>query len=170
MENVKRQIISILVNNQPGVLSRIAGLFSRRGYNIDGLTVCATEDDRYSRMTITVTASQNTIRQIVSQLETQEDVVKVMGFDGKEVAFRELLLIKIGVDGAQRGQIVDLCALFGAKAIDVNPDNMMLELTGSTDKVDNFVKTLSTYEILEIARTGGAALERGGTIMAKTIE
>lgn len=170
MENVKRQIISILVNNQPGVLSRIAGLFSRRGYNIDGLTVCATEDDRYSRMTITVTASQNTIRQIVSQLEKQEDVVKVMGFDGKEVAFRELLLIKIGVDGAQRGQIVDLCTLFGAKAIDVNPDNMMLELTGSTDKVDNFVKTLSTYEILEIARTGGAALERGGTIMAKTIE
>ena len=170
MENVKRQIISILVNNQPGVLSRIAGLFSRRGYNIDGLTGCATEDDRYSRMTITVTASQNTIRQIVSQLEKQEDVVKVMGFDGKEVAFRELLLIKIGVDGAQRGQIVDLCALFGAKAIDVNPDNMMLELTGSTDKVDNFVKTLSTYEILEIARTGGAALERGGTIMAKTIE
>ena len=170
MENVKRQIISILVNNQPGVLSRIAGLFSRRGYNIDGLTVCATEDDRYSRMTITVTASQNTIRQIVSQLEKQEDVVKVMGFDGKEVAFRELLLIKIGVDGAQRGQIVDLCALFGAKAIDVNPDNMMLELTGPTDKVDNFVKTLSTYDILEIARTGGAALERGGTIMAKTIE
>ena len=170
MENVKRQIISILVNNQPGVLSRIAGLFSRRGYNIDGLTVCATEDDRYSRMTITVTASQNTIRQIVSQLEKQEDVVKVMGFDGKEVAFRELLLIKIGVDGAQRGQIVDLCALFGAKAIDVNPDNMMLEHTGSTDKVDNFVKTLSTYDILEIARTGGAALERGGTIMAKTIE
>ena len=170
MENVKRQIISILVNNQPGVLSRIAGLFSRRGYNIDGLTVCATEDDRYSRMTITVTASQNTIRQIVSQLEKQEDVVKVMGFDGKEVAFRELLLIKIGVDGAQRGQIVDLCALFGAKAIDVNPDNMMLELTGSTDKVDNFVKTLSTYDILEIARTGGAALERGGTIMAETIE
>ena len=170
MENVKRQIISILVNNQPGVLSRIAGLFSRRGYNIDGLTVCATEDDRYSRMTITVTASQNTIRQIVSQLEKQEDVVKVMGFDGKEVAFRELLLIKSGVDGAQRGQIVDLCALFGAKAIDVNPDNMMLELTGSTDKVDNFVKTLSTYEILETARTGGAALERGGTIMAKTIE
>ena len=170
MENVKRQIISILVNNQPGVLSRIAGLFSRRGYNIDGLTVCATEDDRYSRMTITVTASQNTIRQIVSQLEKQEDVVKVMGFDGKEVAFRELLLIKIGVDGAQRGQIVDLCALFGAKAIDVNPDNMMLELTGSTDKVDNFVKTLSTYEILEIARTGGAAPERGGTRRAKTIE
>ncbi len=169
MENVNRQIISILVNNQPGVLSRIAGLFSRRGYNIDGLTVCATEDERYSRMTITVTATPNTIRQIVAQLEKQEDVVKVMGFDGKEVAFRELLLIKIAVDGATRSQIVDLCALFGAKAIDVNPDNMMLELTGSTDKVDNFVKTLSSYEILEIARTGGAALERGGTIMAKTI-
>lgn len=169
MENLKRQIISILVNNQPGVLARISGLFSRRGYNIDGLTVCATEDENYSRMTITVTASQNTIRQIVAQLEKQEDVVKVMGFDGKQVAFRELLLVKIAVDGAHRGQIVDLCALFGAKAIDVNADNMMLELTGSTDKIDSFVETLSTYEILEMARTGGAALERGGSIMAKDI-
>ena len=167
MDNVKRQIISILVNNQPGVLSRIAGLFSRRGYNIDALTVCATEDDRYSRMTITVTSSPATIKQIVAQLEKQEDVVKVVGFDGKEVAFRELLLIKIAVGGAERSQIVDLCALFKAKAIDINADSIMLELTGSTDKVDNFIKNLSVYPILEMARTGGAALERGGGSMAR---
>ena len=170
MENVKRQIISILVNNQPGVLSRIAGLFSRRGYNIDALTVCATEDDRYSRMTITVTASPATIKQIIAQLEKQEDVVKVVGFDGKEVAFRELLLIKVAVGGARRSEIVDLCTLFGAKAIDVCADSMMLELTGSTDKVDNFIKNLSVYPILEMARTGGAALERGGGSMAREAE
>ncbi len=170
MENFKRQIISILVNNQPGVLSRIAGLFSRRGYNIDALTVSATEDDSYSRMTITVTASPATIKQIVAQLEKQEDVVKVMGFDGKAVAFRELLLIKIAVGGAERSQIVDLCALFKAKAIDINADSMMLELTGSTEKIDNFVKNLSVYHIIEMARTGGAALERGGGSMAADME
>lgn len=94
MENTTRQIISILVNNQPGVLSRIAGLFSRRGYNIDGLTVCATEDERWSRMTITVNATQSTVKQIVAQLEKQEDVVKVMDFNSASVAARELLLIK----------------------------------------------------------------------------
>lgn len=97
MENTTRQIISILVNNQPGVLSRIAGLFSRRGYNIDGLTVCATEDERWSRMTITVNATQSTVKQIVAQLEKQEDVVKVMDFNSASVAARELLLIKIAV-------------------------------------------------------------------------
>ena len=170
MDNSTRQIISVLVNNQPGVLSRIAGLFSRRGYNIDGLTVCATEDERWSRMTITVNAAPGTVKQIVAQLEKQEDVVKVMDFDVKNVAARELLLIKVAVGGAKRSEIVDLCALFGAKAIDVTTDSMMLELTGSTDKVDNFVKTLSNYDILEMARTGGAALARGAGSLAKSIE
>lgn len=169
MDNVQRQIISILVNNQPGVLSRIAGLFSRRGYNIDGLTVCATEDERYSRMTITVTAAPVTIKQIVAQLEKQEDVVKVMNLEQKNVAARELLLIKIAVSGEKRGEIVDLTSLFGAKAIDVSADSMMLELTGSTGKVDNFVKVLSAYDILEMARTGGAALERGAGSLAKSV-
>lgn len=169
MDNVQRQIISILVNNQPGVLSRIAGLFSRRGYNIDGLTVCATEDERYSRMTITVTAAPVTIKQIVAQLEKQEDVVKVMNLEQKNVAARELLLIKIAVRGEKRGEIVDLTSLFGAKAIDVSAESMMLELTGSTDKVDNFVKVLSAYDILEMARTGGAALERGAGSLAKSV-
>ncbi len=167
---MEKQIISILVNNQPGVLSRIAGLFSRRGYNIDGLSVCATEDDRFSRMTITVTGSAGTIKQIVAQLEKQEDVEKVMGFDGRKVVFRELLLIKIAVDASRRGEIVDLCTLFSAKAIDITADCMMLELTGSTEKVDAFIQTLSSYEILEIARTGGAALEKGLTSLCKSVD
>lgn len=165
-----KKIISILVNNQPGVLSRISGLFSRRGYNIDGLSVCATEDDRFSRMTITVSGNFATIKQIVAQLEKQEDVVKVMGFDGGDVIFRELLLVKIAVLADRRGEIVDLCALFGAKAIDITVDSMMLELTGSTEKVDAFIKTLSPYSILEIARTGGAALERGATSMRSSVD
>ncbi len=161
-----RQIISILVNNQPGVLSRIAGLFSRRGYNIDSLSVCATEDDRYSRMTICVTTTPQIVKQILAQLEKQEDVVKVVSLDDKNVAMRELLLIKLRIEPSQRGEIVDLCALFKAKSIDTTINTMMLELTGNTDKVDAFISTLAPYEILEMARTGGAALERGDKVMA----
>ncbi len=167
---MNKQIISILVNNQPGVLSRISGLFSRRGYNIDGLSVCATEDDKYSRMTITVGATGTTIKQIVAQLEKQEDVVKVVDFDNDEVVFRELLIVKIAVGAERRGEIVDLCSLFGSKAIDITPDTMMLELTGSTEKVDAFIHTLSSYEILELARTGGAALERGNSSLCKSVD
>ncbi len=170
MQKNTRQIISILVSNQPGVLSRIAGLFSRRGYNIDGLSVCATEDERYSRMTITVTGTAQIVTQIVAQLEKQEDVVKVMGFDGKEVAFRELLLIKIAVSPDKRGEIVDLLALFKAKPLDTTVDTMMLELTGNTEKIDAFIKVMASYTILEMARTGGAALERGNGAMAKELE
>ncbi|MEG2688149.1 MAG: acetolactate synthase small subunit [Clostridia bacterium] len=169
METENKQIISILVNNQPGVLSRISGLFSRRGYNIDGLSVCATEDNRYSRMTITVCGTLQTIKQIVAQLEKQEDVVKVMGFDGKAVAFRELLLIKLEITPEKRGEIVDLCTLFKAKSIDTTTNSMMLELTGSTEKVDSFIATLASYKILEMARTGGAALERGHGTMISSI-
>lgn len=166
---VEKQIISILVNNQPGVLTRIAGLFSRRGYNIDGLSVCATEDERYSRMTITATGTVQVIHQIVAQLEKQEDVVKVMDFDNRDVAFRELLLIKLEIEPSKRGEIVDLCTLFKAKSIDTATNSMMLELTGNSQKIDAFIQTLESYTILEMARTGGAALERGHCAMAKDI-
>ncbi|MDD4839340.1 MAG: acetolactate synthase small subunit [Clostridia bacterium] len=160
METEKR-IISILVKNQPGVLSRISGLFSRRGYNIDSLSVCATEDDRYSRMTITVTGTKATVKQIISQVEKQEDVEKVLDFDEYAVVFRELLLIKVNVKSSERSQIVDLCEIFKAKAIDICEETMILELTGSTQKIDAFIKILIPYTIIEMARTGGAALERG---------
>lgn len=170
MENQSRQIISILVNNQPGVLSRISGLFSRRGYNIDSLSVCATEDERYSRMTICVLGTQQIIRQIIAQLEKQEDVVKVMGYDSRNVAMRELLLIKLSIAPEKRGEIVDLCTLFKAKSLDTTVDSMMLELTGNTDKIDAFIQTLTSYKILEMARTGGAALERGNRVMSEQID
>ncbi|MCQ2409038.1 MAG: acetolactate synthase small subunit [Clostridia bacterium] len=169
MEN-SRQIIAILVNNQPGVLSRISGLFSRRGYNIDSLSVCATEDERYSRMTICLNGTLSTAKQITAQLEKQEDVVKVMTFDHGNVALRELLLIKLAVAPEKRGEIVDLCTLFKAKSIDTTMDSMMLELTGNTDKIDAFIATLGSYKILEMARTGGAALERGNKVMAESEE
>ena len=96
--------------------------------------------------------------------------MKVMDLDPRGVAARDLLLIKVAVSGAARSEIVDLCTVFGAKAVDVNPDSMMLELTGSTDKVDSFVKTLAAYDIIEMARTGGAALERGSGSLRESAE
>ena len=167
-EIIQKEVISILVKNEAGVLSRIAGLFSRRGYNIDALNVCSTEDERYSRMTVTVTETLSAVNQIIAQLEKQEDVVKVMVLNEKKSIFRELLLLKLEVGPEKRSEIVDLCALFEAKAIDIMPTSMILELTGFTPKIDAFIEVVSSgYTILEIVRTGGAALERGATSMAK---
>ncbi len=157
----QKHIISILTKNQPGVLSRISGMFSRRGYNIDGLSVCATENQSFSRMTITVTGTKATTKQIISQLEKQVDVEKVLDFDETNVAFRELLLIKVKAEPTERSQLSDLCGFFKAKAIDITQHTMMLELTGSTQKIDAFIEILKQYSIIEMARTGGAALERG---------
>lgn len=165
---IRKEIIAILVKNEAGVLSRIAGLFSRRGYNIDSLSVCATEDIRYSRMTVTIQESQSAVDQIISQLEKQEEVVKVMNLEEATSTFRELLLIKLAIGSDKRSEIVDLCSLFGSKAIDISPDTIILELTGSTAKIDAFLKVVSDgYSILEISRTGGAALEKGSHVMAK---
>ena len=167
-EIIQKEVISILVKNEAGVLSRIAGLFSRRGYNIDALNVCSTEDERYSRMTVTVTETLSAVNQIIAQLEKQEDVVKVMVLNEKKSIFRELLLLKLEVGPEKRSEIVDLGALFEAKAIDIMPTSMILELTGFTPKIDAFIEVVSNgYTILEIVRTGGAALERGATSMAK---
>jgi acetolactate synthase-1/3 small subunit len=166
----KKHILSILVNNRPGVLYRIAGLFSRRGYNIDALSVCATEDPHYSRMSVTLTAEDSKLKQIISQLEKQEDVAGASDFQSADIAFRELLLIKLGVNGEARGQIVDLCTLYKAKAVDIGRESMILELTGATPKIDNFIETLSSYNIIEIARTGGAALERGSKSLISSIK
>ena len=157
----ERHIISILTKNQPGVLSRIAGLFSRRGYNIDGLTVCATENENYSRMTVTVNATDWTANQIVEQLKKQIDVVKVLDLNSGDVALRELLLIKVNAGAKERSELCDLFAIFKAKALDTTPSTMMFELTGNTSKIDAFIGVLVPYGIIEMARTGGAALERG---------
>lgn len=158
----KRQVLSILVMNRPGVLTRISGLFSRRGFNIDSLSVCATEDEKFSRMTITICANDKATRQIIAQLEKQVDVAKVAIFDNGISVFRELLIAKISVKANQRSEIVDICTIFKAKTIDISNETMILELTGASDKVDAFIDLIGHYGLLEMARTGGAALQRGG--------
>ena len=160
--NGNTHTLSILVENRPGVLTRISGLFARRGYNIDSLSVCATEDEKYSRMTVTVSGNDRIIRQIAAQLSKQTDVVKVADFTRTGCVFRELLLIKIRCTASQRSEIVDICTIFKAKTLDISPDDtMIVELTGETGKIDALIEILRPYGVLEMARSGGSALERG---------
>lgn len=157
-----QHIISILVQNRPGVLTRISGLFSRRGYNIDSLSVCATEDDNFSRMTVSVCGNDRIVSQIIAQLEKQVDVMRVADFSSTRAVFRELLILKIFCTAKQRSEIVDICTIFKAKTIDISADDtMIVELTGEGSKLDALIEILRPYGILEMARTGGAALERG---------
>lgn len=158
---MKRTVFSILVDNTSGVLSRIAGMFSRRGYNIESLTVGETADHRYSRMTVVVNGDEQIIEQIEKQLRKQEDVVNIKVLkDGMSVC-RELILLKIRANAENRQEIVSTAGIFRANIVDVGTDSMILELTGNQSKLDAFINLLSGYEILELARTGLTGLSRG---------
>ena len=147
---MRKQVYSLLVDNNPGVLSRIAGLFSRRGYSIDSITAGTTADPRFTR--ITVVASGDEL--ILSQIENK--LLK----DGESV-FRELIMIKIRVTAAQRGEINSIADIFRAKIVDVQEESMIIELTGTQSKLEGFMNLLKGYEILELARTGITGLSRG---------
>lgn len=158
--------LTILVKNRPGVLNRITGLFARRGYNIDSLSVCATEDEELSRMTVTLCGNDKILNQIKNQLEKQIDVVKIADIEDSKSVFRELLIIKISCTARQRSEIVDICTIFKAKTIDISADDtMIVELTGQSQKIDALIEILRPYGVLEMARTGGAALERGASTL-----
>ncbi len=158
---MKRTVFSILVDNTSGVLSRIAGMFSRRGYNIESLTVGETADHRYSRMTVVVNGDEQIIEQIEKQVRKQEDVVNIKVLkDGMSVC-RELILLKIRANAENRQEIVSTAGIFRANIVDVGTDSMILELTGNQSKLDAFINLLSGYEILELARTGLTGLSRG---------
>ena len=156
-----KYILSTLVENRSGVLTRISGLFARRGYNIDSLSVCTTEDTAYSRMTIVVNGDERVLSQIKKQLEKLPDVYKVITLEDRESVLRELLLVKIRVTAAQRAEIVQTAAIYKAKTIDLSPETMILELTGEGAKIDGFLSVIAPYGILEMARTGLTALHRG---------
>lgn len=158
MENV---VFSLLVDNTAGVLTRISGMFSRRGYNIDSLTVGVTANPRYSRMTVVVNGDEAIIEQIEKQIRKQEDVVEVKVLkDGKSVC-RELIMVKIHAGAQDRQAVIAITDIFRAKIVDVGEDSMVMELTGTQAKLDAFIRLLSGYEILELARTGITGLSRG---------
>jgi len=162
MTNVTTHIITALVSNKPGVLNRIAGLFSKRGYNIESLSVCATEDENLSRMTIAVNGDAYILEQITKQLDKLIDVKKVTQLkSGDEAILRELLLIKISVKPSQRPEIESVVNIYKAKTVDLSPASMVLELTGESSKINAFINVVKEYGIIELARTGLTALQRG---------
>jgi acetolactate synthase-1/3 small subunit len=157
----EKHLITALVLNQSGVLTRVSGLFARRCYNIDSLAVCITEDERYSRMTIAVTADDATINQVIKQLDKLVDVIKISEIDPADAVIRELLLIKINVSPSQRPEIDTTCSVYKAKIIDLSPESVVIEITGEPGKIDGFINVLKPYGIIEMARTGLNALNRG---------
>ena len=158
---MKKRVLSLLVDNTSGVLSRVAGLFSRRGYNIDSLTVGETADPRYSRMTVVARGDEQILDQIVKQLAKLIDVVDIKVLEEESSVNRELVLVKVRADAADRQSIIAIANVFRGSIIDVGKDSLIIELTGQQSKLDAFVELLHGYEILELARTGITGLSRG---------
>jgi acetolactate synthase I/III small subunit len=156
-----RHVISALVQNEPGVLSLVAGLFSARGFNIDSLVVGRTDNPGLSRMTIVVTADDNTLEQVRKQLAKLVPVVKVRDFSGTAYIERDLLLMTVNVGPEHRGEVVEIVDLFRGRVVDVAPDSVMVELAGTESKLESFVSLLEPYGIEELARTGIIAMARG---------
>ncbi|MCD7736635.1 MAG: acetolactate synthase small subunit [Lachnospiraceae bacterium] len=158
---MKKRVLSLLVDNTSGVLSRVAGLFSRRGYNIDSLTVGETTDPRYSRMTIVASGDEQTLDQITKQLAKLIDVVDIKILEGEASVCRELILVKVRVDVHERQDIITMANVFRGRVVDVGADSLIIELTGQQSKLDAFLRLLEGHEILELARTGITGLSRG---------
>ena len=162
---MKKRILSILVDNTSGVLSRIAGLFSRRGYNIDSLTVGETQNPAFSRMTVVVRGDDQVLDQIEKQVAKLEDVRAVKVLQHGNRVCRELILVTVSVNAQERPAVVAIADIFRAKIVDVCVDTLMIELTGNQNKLDAFVKLLDGYEIKEMVRTGITGLSRGAQDM-----
>ena len=162
MESNKRRVISLLVDNQSGVLARVSNLFCRRGFNIDSLTVSATNDPAVSRITVTITSDDKALKQLILQTERLEVTRQVFVLDGEKSLERELLLLKVASDVHNRSELREIASIYKAKIIDLSPDSMVFELIGKPDKIDAFLKMFTDYKILEQCRTGVTALERGG--------
>ena len=157
-----KQTISVLVENQAGVLNRITGLFSRRAFNIDSLAVGVTDDPSLSRMTIIVDNGNNVVEQVEKQLNKLIEVIKVRTLDEGSKIGRELMLIKVSANKNNREHIMTICGICGAKAADISPTSMTLEISDTPDRVDVFEEMMRPFNILEVARTGVIALQKGG--------
>jgi acetolactate synthase-1/3 small subunit len=155
-----RHTISVLVENKFGVLTRVAGLFSGRGYNIDTLNVGPTHDPSMSRMTIVTRGDDATLEQIVKQLNKLVEVLKVQDFREGEFVDRELVLVKVEVDSKTRAEVMQVTDIFRAKIVDVQPKNLTIEITGNESKVEKFLDLMKTFGIVELTRTGKVALAR----------
>jgi acetolactate synthase I/III small subunit len=154
-------IISVLVENKSGVLAKISGLFSRRGFNIESLAVGPTEDERISRITIVVNAEIHSIEQVVKQLYKLINVIKIQELDPSNIVERELVLIKVNADNSTRAEILEIVDIFRANIVDVAKKSLSIEITGNSRKIQGIEELLQPYGILELVRTGKIALSRG---------
>jgi acetolactate synthase-1/3 small subunit len=157
----KIHILSLMVANRPGVLARVAGLFSSRGYNIDSLAVGETESPEMSRMTIAVHGDESILEQIRKQLAKLIDVVKIQDFSGRDYLQRDLMLIKVSATPAKRGEILQLTRVFEAKILDISAKHVTVEIAGPENKIDGFIELVRPYGIRELVRTGRIAMLRG---------
>lgn len=155
-----KHTISVLVENRFGVLARVAGMFSGRGFNIDTLNVAPTQDPTRSRITVTVKGNDQQLDQAVKQLNRFINVLEVTDFQRDTFVARELVLLKVAATAATRSEIMQICDIFRAKIIDVNPKSIIIEATGNPTKIEAFLKMLDPFGILELARTGNVALRR----------
>lgn len=159
-KNMKKEVVSIYVDNKANVLTRVVNLYGRRGFNIDSLTVSATNDPGVSRITITFEGDNLTLNQIVAQTEKLEVVRSIKTLDSKQSFFRELLMVKIAVGNDTRKEIKEVVDIYRAKIISFTKDEMVLELTGAPEKLDAFLDVLSDYNIIDICRTGITGIEK----------
>lgn len=158
---MRKQVFSLLVNNNAGLLSRVAGLFSRRGYSIDSITSGTTMDERFTRITVVASGDEQILSQIQKQLMKLEDVLDIRVLADGESVFRELVMIKVRANASQRTEVISVADIFRAKIVDVAKESLMIELTGDPSKLDAFLGLLEGYEVLELARTGITGLSRG---------
>jgi acetolactate synthase-1/3 small subunit len=156
-----RHVISALVMNEPGVLANVAGMFAARGFNIDSLVVGRTENPDLSRMTIVVTADENTLEQVRKQLAKLVPIVKVRDFKEASYIERDLALITVGVTAEHRSEVIEIANLFRAKIVDVAKSSIIVEMAGAEDKIEAFIELMKPYGITELARTGVIAMARG---------
>ncbi len=163
---MKQITLSLLVDNNPGVLSRIAGLFSRRNYNIETISAGSTQDERFTRITVLVSGDDRILEQIRCQIEKLEEVRKIVVLEDKTSVCRELLLVKVMAGKREKQDLIAIADVFRAKIVDVSTETLMMELTGSQNKLDAFLNLLSDYEVVELVRTGITGLSRGLDVLS----
>jgi acetolactate synthase-1/3 small subunit len=161
MRSGRKHTLSILVENKPAVLTRITSLFARRGFNIDTLTVGPTDDERLSRITLTLDGALHPIDQVTKQLHKLINVLKIRDLEPTETVARELALFKVAVDGAQRAEVMQICEIFRGKVVDVTKRSVIVEVTGATDKIEAFERMVRPFGLVEMMRTGEIAISRG---------
>ncbi len=156
-----KKVVSVLVDNQPGVLTRIVSLFGRRGYNIESLTVSVTNVPQVSRITLVIEGDEHMLDQMIAQTAKLHVVQDIFTLDYDKSVVRELLLVKVAADESNRGAITEIANVYKAKIVDLSVGSMVLELTGEQNKLDGFLSILGEYSIIEVCRTGITALNRG---------